>query len=362
MKGYLVLEDGTVFQGRSFGAETERTGEVVFNTSMVGYVKSLTDPSYKGQILCNTFPMQGNYAVSDSWMQSDRIQAEGFLVRSYSDFSWHMKGEKSLSDFLKEHGTPALTGIDTRELTRKLRTHGVMNGIISIGESDPDELLEKVKKAPKMGEEDLVKKVTCKEPFVREPRKQEGKVALVDLGVKRSIISNLVSRGMKVTVFPADTDYKRILDSDPDGLVFSPGPGDPAVLDYVRNTIKKLYDKFPLYGICLGHQVLGLAAGGKTEKLKFGHRGANQPVKDLKKNWVVITSQNHGYVVNAESVSDSFDITHINLNDRTVEGMIHKELPVFTTQFHPEASPGPWDSLYMFDDFVRVVKDNAEKK
>jgi carbamoyl-phosphate synthase small subunit len=355
-KGVLVLEDGTYFEGIGFGSTKETFGEVVFNTSMVGYQKALTDPSYNGQILTMTFPLIGNYGTAD-WMESSRIQAEGLIVDENCLKPSHRAGKKTIDEFLREYKIPGLSGVDTRAITRKLREHGVMNGILKVGTYSINSLLKKVKKIPAIGEYDLVKEVTTKKVQTYYPEKTEKcHVVILDCGVKLDIIRYLLEQKAKVTVIPAKTTAEKILDLKPDGFIVSPGPGDPVVVDYVIETVKEIIQKLPTLGICLGHQIIGLASGAKTYKLKFGHRGSNQPVMDLEKNYVIITAQNHGYAVDEKSLGPDWKVTHINLNDKTVEGMRHKKLPVFSVQYHPEAGPGPYDSNYLFNEFVKMIE------
>ncbi len=353
----LALEDGTIIYGAGFGAEKEASGEVVFNTSMSGYVESLTDPSYKGQILMLTYPLVGNYKVHPDWCESDRIWAEGFIVREVCENPSHWKGAKTLDAFLKEFNIPGMMGVDTRSLTIKIREYGVKKGmIVTYTGVDPPaaELLEKVKKQLGFSELDLVSETTCKQVGEFDGG-DKLKVVLIDCGVKRSIIRSLLKRGVSVTCVPASTTSEEIKFLEPDGVVISNGPGDPAILSHVRGTVRKLLSQYPIMGISLGHQILALASGAKIFKLKFGHRGGNQPVKDLRTGKVHITSQNHGFAVDADSLEGTgFQITKVNCNDKTVEGMSHVELPIISIQYYPE-----WDNQYLFDNFVGMLKENS---
>ena len=362
MKATLVLEDGTRFEGKAFGAEGEKTAEVVFNTSMTGYQEILTDPSYKGQIVAMTYPLIGNYGVNDEDVESTKPQVEGFIIRELSRISSNWRSTQSLDDYLKHHGIIGVEGIDTRALTRILRIRGAMMGIISTTDHDVESLVRKVKSVPGMVGQDLVKAVTVSDAYAWN-KKGEHQVVAIDFGIKRNILRCLESSGCQVTVVPATTRPEEILQKKPDGLFLSNGPGDPAAVTYGIDTVKNLVGKLPIFGICLGHQILGLAYGGKTYKLKFGHRGANQPVMDLVNQRVAITSQNHGFAVDMGSLNPSeVELTHINLNDKTVEGMRHKKHPIFSVQYHPEASPGPHDSLYLFDRFKDLMTEWKEDK
>lgn len=351
-----MLEDGSFFEGNCFGSKTEASGEVVFNTSMVGYQKALTDPSYRGQVLTLTYPLVGNYGT-DGWMESGRVQAEALVVREHCTEPSHRVGERTLDDFLEEHGVPGISGVDTRALTRKLREHGVMNGVLATGEWELEELRSRAAGLPPIGERDLVGEVTINEKQEWSPEREKCRLAAIDCGMKRDIVRGLVGAGAHVTAFPAHAKAREILAERPDGLVVSSGPGDPKRAGYVMETVRELMHELPTLGVCLGHQILALAAGGGTFKMKFGHRGANQPVLDIRSGQVLITSQNHGYAVEAEGLGPEWKVTHVNLNDRTVEGMRHRELPVFGVQFHPEAGPGPLDSWRLFQEFVEVVRN-----
>jgi carbamoyl-phosphate synthase small subunit len=361
MKAMLALEDGTIFRGIACGAAGERAGEVVFNTSMTGYQEILTDPSYKGQIVTMTYPMIGNYGVNDEDLESSGPRAEGYVVRELSRIasSWRSRG--GLSDYLERHGVVGIEGVDTRSLTRHIRTAGAMKAVISTECLDEKELISRAQSSPGIVGRDLVQEVTCEAVYRWEgPDRQVPpgyRVVVLDCGAKRNIMRMLAHAGCEVTVVPAHTCAEEIMALKPHGVVLSNGPGDPSAVPYVVDTVRALIGKLPLLGICLGHQMLGLALGGKTYKLKFGHRGGNQPVKDLGSGKVSITSQNHGFCLDMESLKDrEIELTHINLNDHTPEGMRHKTLPVFSVQYHPEASPGPHDASYLFAEFVNMMQ------
>ncbi len=355
----LVLQDGTVVRGRGFGAEAQAEGEVVFNTSMGGYQEALTDPSYKYQILMMTYPLIGNYGVNDEGFESDRIQSEGFIVRELTEKPGHSKSKKTLDEFLREYQIPGIQGVDTRFLTRKIRIHGVMNGILKYPceEGEVGELREKAESLRDISNLDLVDLVSTKKTRRYDVGGRKN-VVLVDCGVKQNIIRSLLERGVNVIQVPARKSADDILGYEPDGILLSNGPGDPEKADYVIKTVRKLIsEEIPMFGICLGLQIMALASGARTYKLKFGHRGSNQPVKDLKTGRAHITSQNHGFAVDAESMEDlDMKISHINLNDKSVEGITHKDLPMRALQYHPEAHPGPWYNYYLFDEFVDMIK------
>ena len=389
MKAILALTDGTVFEGEQFGATGEAIGEVVFNTSMTGYQEVLTDPSYKGQIVTMTYPLIGNYGCNEADVESIGPQVEGFVVREYSAYHSNWRSKWSLDTYLSEHGIIGIQGIDTRALTRRLRVHGVMNGCLSTDDLNPESLVAKAQAWPGLVGWDLVQRVTCPNPYawrnshqeengqpsaVRHQQEGSGltnnlltdnrqatanshKVIALDFGIKYNILRQLTEHGCEVQVVPAQTTAEDILAAEPDGVFLSNGPGDPMPVGYAIETIQGLIGKKPLFGICLGHQLLGLALGGKTYKLKFGHRGANQPVKHLESDRVEITSQNHGFCVDIDSLPNSVDITHINLNDNTLEGIQHREYPLFSVQYHPEASPGPHDSSYLFSRFTEMMDE-----
>ena len=360
MKAALALEDGSVFYGTSFGACGENTGEIVFNTSMCGYQEVLTDPSYKGQIVAMTYPLIGNYGVNSEDMESDRIQVEGFVVRECSKIVSNYRSDQSLPEFLASSGIVAIEGIDTRKLTRHIRIAGAMKSVISTLDMDRESLVRKARNSPGLAGRDLVKEVTTDKIFSWDkPDRELYRVVLIDCGAKWNIPRLLRKRGCSVTVVPASTEARSILEMKPDGIMISNGPGDPSAVGYLIAEIKQLIGKVPIFGICLGHQLLGIAFGGTTYKLKFGHRGGNQPVMDMETKKVAITSQNHGFCVDLNSVNeDSFSVTHINLNDKTVEGLKHRDYPVFSVQYHPESAPGPHDAEYLFDRFVTFMRES----
>lgn len=356
MQAILALEDGKVFKGKSFGAAGERFGEVVFNTSMTGYQEILTDPSYKGQIVAMTYPLIGNYGVNKEDIESNRPFVEGFVVKEYSKIASNWRSQQSLGDYLKENNILGIEGIDTRELTLHIRLAGTMKAVLSTTDFDRNSLIKKAKDSKGLAGVDLVKEVTCQKPYQWN---KEGKysVIVLDCGVKYNILRILAESNCKVFVVSANTSAGDILAMKPDGILLSNGPGDPAAVSYVIETVKQLIGRFPIFGICLGQQMLGLALGGKTYKLKFGHHGGNQPVKDMKTGKVFISVQNHGFCVDIDSLNrKDIEITHMNLNDNTLEGLRHKKLPVFSVQFHPEASPGPHDTKYLFEKFVKIMK------
>ncbi len=360
----IALEDGAVFNGYSFGARGERYGEVVFNTSMTGYQEILTDPSYKGQIVTMTYPLIGNYGVNQEDVESRKIFLEGFVVKEYSRIRSNWRSRKTLDKYLEENNIVGIEDIDTRALTRHIRLQGAMKAVLSTEDLEDKTLVKKAKASRGLVGIDLVREVTCDEhynarlvPGARCNALKPKKVIAVDYGIKYNILRCLIKSGCNVTVVPAKTTAEDILRRNPDGIFLSNGPGDPAAITYAIKEIKKLLGKKPIFGICLGHQLLGLALGGKTYKLKFGHHGGNHPVKDLRTGKISITSQNHGFCVDIESLNkDDIEITHINLNDNTLEGMRHKNLAVFSVQFHPEHSPGPHDAEYLFKDFIRILK------
>ncbi len=359
-KAKIVLEDGRIFQGYSFGAGGTTFGEVVFNTSMAGYQEILTDPSYKGQIVTMTYPLIGNYGVNKQDVESSKPFVEAFIVKECSRIASNWRSNDTLASYLKKNNIMGIDGVDTRALTRHTRLQGAMKAVISTEDLDEKSLLKKVKASSGLLGIDLVKEVTCVKAYSWN---DEGKyhVVVLDCGVKLNILRSLALNGCKVTVVPAQTSAEEILKYKPDGLMLSNGPGDPEPVKYVIETVRSLIGKLPIFGICLGQQMIGLALGGKTYKLKFGHHGGNQPVKDLKTGKVDITVQNHGFCVDIDSLNkDDIEITHINLNDKTLEGIAHKKLPLFSVQFHPEACPGPHDSAYLFDNFVKMIKKHKK--
>ena len=371
MEAILALEDGTFFRGAAAGAEGVAGGEVVFNTAMTGYQEVLTDPSYAGQIVTMTCPEIGNYGVSVGDVESRAPQVAGFIIRDESPMASNWRSEMTLCDYLVANHIVAISDIDTRELTRRLRSGGVMRGVIVTGSSlDPNALVERARAIPKMEGSDLVSGVTSERVFdwpeedpgefgVVPARRSERrmKIAAYDFGMKRNILRRLSAHGCDVRVYPAATPASELLATGPDGVFLSNGPGDPAPLSYAIDNAKALVaSDVPVFGICLGHQILGLAMGGTTFKLKFGHRGANHPVKQLTTGKVEITSQNHGFAVDPASLPADVEVTHVNLYDGTVEGLRHKTHPVFCVQYHPEASPGPHDADYLFDDFLRLIE------
>ena len=364
MEGSLVLEDGTVVGGAFFGARHRASGELVFSTNMTGYTEALTDPSYRGQILLMTYPLIGNYGVDPQTMESEGIQVAGFVVKEACATPSHPRSAMSLADFLERHATPGLQGADTRMLTTKIRSRGTMKAAIVPSGGDLDAAVEAVRRMPHPDTRNLVGEVSCTS-VLRYPGPGRATIVVIDCGAKANIIREAQRFGNVVRV-PYDTSADTILRLRPDGVILSNGPGDPAhpaVLAATVRAAKELAGEVPLFGICLGHQLLALAFGAKTFKLKFGHRGGNQPVKDLRTGRVHITSQNHGFAVHADSLDPSeFRVSHVNLNDNTVEGLVHRELPVFSVQYHPEARPGPWDNEYLFREFVASFRGNASRR
>ncbi len=374
MDGILALADGRTFKGTLFGATGEAEGEVVFNTSMSGYQEVLTDPSYCGQMVVMTSPLIGNYGINPEDFESNRPHLTGFIIKELSGIpsSWRSTG--TLDEFMKKYNVVGLQGIDTRALTRHIRDQGAQQAIISNDLSNIDALIQKARQSPSMEGKDLVQQVTCKEPYgwtegdwdlrtgysdhSNNGNKESFFVVVYDFGIKRNILRRLTQVGCKVKVVPATTSAEAVMKMKPDGVFLSNGPGDPAAVSYAIQNVRELVGKVPIFGICLGHQILNLALGGTTYKLQFGHHGGNQPVMDLRKQKVEITSQNHGFAVDDKTGSDDVEITYINLNDQTVEGIRHKKYPVSSVQYHPEASPGPQDSSYLFQDFVTLMKEN----
>lgn len=383
MKAILALEDGSVFHGQGFGAPAQACGEVCFNTSMTGYQEILTDPSYKAQIVTMTYPHIGNYGVNEQDVESYQPHVAGFVIRELSPVVSNWRADFSLSDYLQHHGIPGLQGIDTRHLTKKLRVRGAMKGYISTEEITDEEAVEKARQWPGLAGVDYVKEVTHAKPFTWDPNDSQSPnfnlvkgleqtnprqvrdplpaadipIVAYDFGMKYNILRRLRQHGFKVQVVPASTPAEEVLKQKPAGVFLSNGPGDPSALPYAAKAVREvLQSGVPTFGICLGHQVLGLALGGKTFKLKFGHRGGNQPVKNLETGRVEITSQNHGFAVDADSLPKDVEISRINLNDHTVEGLRHKTKPVFCVQYHPEASPGPHDSTPLFAQFRSLIE------
>ncbi len=372
----LALEDGTIFGGQSFGAPVSRTGEVVFNTSITGYQEIFTDPSYAGQIVALTYPQIGNYGANAADAESAKPHIEGLAVRDFSPLASNWRSEEAADQYLADAGVPIISGMDVRSLVLHLRSHGAMRGALVTGEEaeqDKDALVGKARNAPSMAGQDLATKVSTAEQYhwnqhisgvsssehFGEPAPPKFNVVAYDFGIKRNILRRLVQTGCKVTVVPATTPAEDVLAMKPDGVFLSNGPGDPEPLTFQAQQIAKIVGKAPVFGICLGHQVLALALGGKTYKLKFGHRGGNHPVLNQTTGKVEITAHNHGFAVDADSLNTSeVDLTHVNLNDQTLEGFRHRHYPVFSVQYHPEAAPGPHDSLYLFDDFVKLMEDN----
>ena len=384
MRAILALEDGRFFLGESFGALGTKVGEACFNTSMSGYQEVLTDPSYRGQIVAMTAPQIGNYGVNDLDDESSAVHVRGFVIEELSPVASNWRATGDLDSYLKKWGIPGIQGIDTRALTKHLRSRGAMQACITT-ELTPEQAVERAKSAPPMAGSDFVKEVTPAAPFDWDPGDKEsaewtivkgdgsnteirdGKevfrklpparfdIVAYDFGMKKNILRRLRQEGFRVRVVPAGFPAEDVLAMKPDGVFLSNGPGDPGALTYVHANIRKLMGRTPIFGICLGHQMLGYAVGGKTFKLKFGHRGGNQPVQDLRTGKVAITSQNHGFAVDAESLPSDVEVTHINLNDQTVEGLAHKSLPVFSVQYHPEAAPGPNDATYFFKQFADMI-------
>ena len=372
-KAILVLEDGSAYEGHSFGAETTTHGEVVFSTSMTGYQEMLTDPSYAGQILVPTYPLIGNYGINESDFESRQIQVRGFAVREYCSQPSHWQSIRTVHEFLLAYGIPGISGIDTRAVTRRLRSSGVMMGILS-SEMTIEEASKELKILPKYDFIDFVHQVSTKKAYKWQSNApangpltsqslrgasathQSIRILVIDYGLKYNILRILSQLGCQVSAIPCTASVKDILASNPDGILLSPGPGDPALLDDITSTVRELIGRKPLMGICLGHQLIGKALGAQTFKLKFGHRGGNHPVRDLATSRVYITAQNHGYALDANTMKGGLEVSHINLNDGTVEGLRHRDLPILSIQYHSEASPGPLDNMYLFERFLEMVK------
>ncbi len=382
MKAILALADGRCFEGEGFGAEGEAAGEVVFNTSMTGYQEILTDPSYEGQLVAMTYPQIGNVGVNPEDVESQRPYMKGFIVKDYTAKPSNWRATEPLHEYMKRHGIVGIQGIDTRSLVRHLRDHGSQEGIISTVATSQAEAIAKAKAAPGLVGKDLVRNVTCLAPYdwdegnwqlgagykkrqgIRSARRGKNAasfesprffVVAYDFGIKYNILRNLAESGCRVKVVPATMPAEDVLRLNPDGIFLSNGPGDPDAVPYAKENVEKLIGQKPVFGICLGHQIMGLALGGRTFKLKFGHHGANHPVMDVTTKKVEITAQNHGFAVDAESLKGAVEITHLNLNDHTVEGLAHKELPIFSVQYHPESSPGPHDAHYLFSRFTELM-------
>ncbi len=373
MKALIALEDGTIFEGRSFTGHGEAVGEIVFNTSLSGYQEILTDPSYTGQIVTMTYPMIGNYGVNPEDMESAAIHPMAFLIKEYHGYPSNFRSTMPLADFLQEYSILGVEGFDTRALVKHIRSKGAMKGIVSTEDLNRDSLVRRACDWSGLVGQDMVKHVTCDEPYgwadnrvvpgtnftTAQQMTDPIRIIAFDFGIKFNQLRLLTEKGCQVQVVPATTAAETVLAMNPDGIFLSNGPGDPGGVDGVVGTIQNLLGKKPIFGICLGHQMLGLACGGKTYKLKFGHRGGNQPVKDLTTGHVEITSQNHGFCLDAESLPrDDIEITHINLNDNSLEGMRHKKHPAFSVQYHPEHAPGPHDSVYLFDRFIDMMREH----
>jgi len=371
-KAILVLEDGSVYEGHSFGARSTTYGEVVFSTSMTGYQEMLTDPSYAGQILVPTYPLIGNYGINESDFESNQIQVRGLAVREYCLRPSHWQSTRTLHEFLLAYGIPGISGLDTRALTRHLRSAGVMMGILS-SEMTVEEALEELKSLPRYDSVNFVRQVSTEKAYEWQSNApatvslpslslrgasatKQSRIAVIDYGLKYNILRILSQLGCQTSAIPCTASSKDILDLNPDGIVLSPGPSNPALLDNITDTVRELIRRKPIMGICLGHQLIGKALGAKTFKLKFGHRGGNHPVRDLATGRVYITAQNHGYAIDADTLKGGLEVSHINLNDGTMEGLRHRDLPILSIQYHSEASPGPLDNMYLFERFLEMVR------
>jgi carbamoyl-phosphate synthase small subunit len=382
MRALLALEDGRYFEGKSFGATGTRVGEICFNTAMTGYQEVLTDPSYRGQIVAMTYPLIGNYGINSLDQESRSPHVRGFVIEELSEIPSNWRAEMSLDEYLRKWGIPGVQGIDTRALTRHLRTRGAMKACLTTEKMSIQEAVDRAINGEGVIGMDYVREVSTSEIYRWDPTDELSKpwtvaygngelnkpnlppirfqIAAYDYGIKQNILRLLRQKGFGVTVVPASTSAEEMLALNPDGVFLSNGPGDPAALPYAHKTVHDLMNKKPIFGICLGHQILGFAFGGSTFKLKFGHRGANQPVKDLRSGRVAITAQNHGFAVEPKSLPNEIEVTHVNLNDGTVEGMRHKELPIFSVQYHPEAAPGPHDASYFFQQFADLINKSVD--
>jgi len=358
----LVLQDGSIYEGFSFGHYKDVVGEVVFNTSMTGYQEMLTDPSYRGQILIPTYPMIGNYGISSSDIESSEIQISGFVVRQFCETPSHNNSIMNIDEYLLKNKIPGIHGLDTRSIVKKIRNYGVMMGSIT-SEENLDSVIEKLNSMQSYDDYNFVSEVSIMKKIIRKNDDRKFNIAVLDLGVKNNIIRLLEARGCKVTVYPFNSKSSEIINSKPDGIVLSPGPGDPNnLVDILENVKNLIFSEIPILGICLGHQLIAKSLGASTFKLPYGHRGGNQPVKEIKTNKVYVTAQNHGYAVSREKMPSELEVTHVNLNDDTISGLCHKKLPVFSIQYHSEASPGPKDSEYIFDEFIQKIISKKESQ
>lgn len=362
-KTLLVLEDGTTYEGTGFGSNRDSIGEVVFNTSMTGYQEILTDPSYAGQIVIPTYPLIGNYGVNEEDVESSRIQLSGLVVRECCNQPSHYRCTATLDEYLSSYEVPAVAGLDTRAITRQLRSSGVMMGIIT-SSLNTDQALEKLKSSPRYEEQDFISRVSTLQPYSwqgNQTNEEALRILVLDCGMKYSILRIMSALGTNVSVIPHSLSPRQILSLKPDGLILSPGPGNPELQTSIVDTVRELADKVPMMGICLGNQLIARAFGAKTYKMKFGHRGGNQPVLELENGHVHITAQNHGFAVDPDTLKDGLEVSFINVNDGTVEGLKHKTLPIFSIQYHSEASPGPLDSTYLFKKFISIIQKNERQ-